>query len=173
LDYSPTEVFVEQQNEDLVHEIKKIPFTVSNMRLSYEKMAKNKTSSLSKAKHLNKNAYIIKTTHEYFKFLPKDSFEYDILVKDSILSVSDLPFESQLAESDTYFQDPSLATSDFTYLYSVVPLNYDLPEGIEATKIADLHFTKEDEIPDDPTESDIELLAVMYDLNLEARKEGS
>lgn len=160
------------QNENVFHlgKRKQIPFTVDNMTQSYEKLSDNKTSALNNLKHINKSSYTIETTHYYYKFLPKDSLEYYTLVNDSILSVSDLPFEHQLQESDSYYKDPSLSNTDYTYLYSVLPIDYALPQGIEAHRIADLHFTMEDEISENPTDAELELISVMYDLNLEARK---
>ncbi|HBS12775.1 MAG TPA: hypothetical protein DEO36_09580, partial [Flavobacteriaceae bacterium] len=120
-----------------------IPFTVENMQKAYNNLKNN--ASLKKTKTFNKSNEELKieTSHYYYRFLPKDIPQYDKLVNDTILQVSDVPFEYEVETSGDYYQDPSLKGSKFTYYYSVFPIDYNFPKEIEAEKIANLYFPPE------------------------------
>lgn len=155
---------------------KEIPFTIENMQKAYENLLNNKTAKDFPKKGLLKDGfsvgnYTITTTHKYIKFLPQDSLQYETIINDSILSVSDIPFEYEYEDSGDIYIDPSLPpNSIFTYYYSVVPVDYPLPQNVPSELIANLHFTPEDLIQDNPTPLEKEELNFYHDLNLEAEK---
>ena len=113
------------------------------MQKAYNNLKNN--ASLKKTKTFNKSNEELKieTSHYYYRFLPKDIPQYDKLVNDTILQVSDVPFEYEVETSGDYYQDPSLKGSKFTYYYSVFPIDYNFPKEIEAEKIANLYFPPE------------------------------
>lgn len=159
-----------------------IPFTIERMQSAYDAILKNKTASQFPEDKTGKNlkqdfdksnskGYQITTTHYYIKFNPQDSIQYERIVSDTILSVSDIPFEYEVETEGAKYQDPELIGTDFTYYYSVVPVDYNLPKGIPFEKIANLHFTPEDEIPDDAPEHELQKVDFFHDLNTEVLKQ--
>jgi hypothetical protein len=147
------------------------------MQLAYESLLANTTAAQYpglKGDELQKSSdnYVVSTTHYYYRFLPQDNSQYEQLLADEELAVSDTPFELDLQDDGLNYVDPNISSTGslFTYYYSVVPVNYPLPSGIQAEHLADLHFTPEDEIGDNPTQVELEALDFYYDLNLEALK---
>ncbi|MBC6995615.1 hypothetical protein QWY85_13355 [Neolewinella lacunae] len=144
--------------------------------MAYESLMANETASrypdLGSGQEKSFGSYVISTTHYYYRFLPQDSSQYEQLLADEILAVSDTPFELEGQDNGVNYVDPSIAStgSPFTYYYSVVPVGYALPNGIQAEHLADLHFTPEDEIGAEPTPAELEALDFYYNLNLEALK---
>lgn len=162
----------------ILGEKKEIPFTVENMQKAYNSLLNNPTAS----KHPRDKNYLksdnarvsgnyqITTTHHYVKFHPQDSTQYFKISNDSILSVSDVPFEYNIQFNGERYQDPSLANTDFTYYYAVVPVNYQLPNDVPNETLANLHFTKEDLIEENASEAELELVDFYHDLNTETLK---
>ena len=50
--------------------------------------------------------YQINTTHYYIKFSPQDSLQYERIANDTILAVSDIPFEYDIETDGDKYQDP-------------------------------------------------------------------
>lgn len=157
----------------------KIAFTVENMQRAYESLKQNKTakqwsskSEFQKSTNTSFSAsdYQVTTTHKYYKFTPQDSLQYERLVNDSILAVSDIPFEYNIQTDGDKYQAPDMVGTDFTHYYSVVPVDYQIPTDIPHEEIADMHFTAEDEIPDDAPEYELQKVDFFHDLNTEALK---
>jgi hypothetical protein len=71
-----------------------------------------------------KSKPIIKTTHYYVRFLPKDDKELSLLKKDTTLYFYDFPLLYKLKKKGTSYHDPSLAPDQITWQYTVVPKDY-------------------------------------------------
>ncbi|MGB5942569.1 MAG: hypothetical protein WBG71_06775 [Leeuwenhoekiella sp.] len=132
----------------------------------------NPTSKTYKSKFDKRNRLNeFPTTHYYYRFLPKDSTEYNLLVNDTLLAVSDTPFEYEVQTEGAIYQDPGMAGTDFTWYYSTVPADYNLSAAVgsvQREKLEDLYFTREDEIQEYPTPYEEELLDIYYELNTTA-----
>ncbi len=114
----------------------------------------------------NYTSYKIVTTHNYYKFTPTDSSHIDILLQDTVLLVSDIPFEYEIKTNGAKYVDPDFPIDGaFTYYYSVAPVDYKLPAGIPVETIAELHFTDEDSIPGNPTPQQVNDLRFLEELN--------
>lgn len=122
-----------------------IPFTVEVMQEAYDNLKHNPTAIKAYPLAAKGEAIQITASHYYYRFLPKDSLQYETLVNDTILMVSDVPFEYEIATEGDYYQDPELQDSDFTYYYATVAANHALPEGIETTQLAELYFPPEED----------------------------
>lgn len=152
------------------------------MQKAYEAILNNPTASQfprdiqyrknnSTSARFTNGSYQITTTHHYIKFNPQDSLQYERIANDTILAVSDIPFEYDIDTEGAKYQDPDLAGTDFTYYYAVVPVDYQLPNDVPYENIANLHFTKEDLIPDDAPELELQKVDFFHDLNTEALKQ--
>lgn len=161
---------------------REIAFTVENMQKAYEAILNNPTASQfprdiqyrknnSTSARFTSGSYQITTTHHYIKFSPQDSIQYNRIVNDSILDVSDIPFEYNIDTEGEKYQDPDYAGTDFTYYYAVVPVDYQLPSDVPYENLANLHFTKEDLIEASAPESELQLVDFYHDLNTEALKQ--
>jgi hypothetical protein len=161
-------------SNSILGEKKIIPFTVENMQKAYESLLKNPTASkYPNSGEFYRNSstgYQIETTHYYVKFSPRDSLQYETIANDSILAVSDEPFEYTIENEGDKYQDPDYEGTDLTYYYSVVSINYQLPDNVEYQIITNLHFTREDEIGENPTQIQKEEIDFYYDLNLQTLK---
>lgn len=118
------------------------PYSVDNMRRAYAELVKDKESSLSKA---GVSIEQIMPTHLYLKFIPKNSEEWKILQKDSVLDVVPFPLDYDLEGVSGVFRDPDCPKDQPTYQYSVVGLGYPLPE-IEYIVIDSLYMPFESEL---------------------------
>ncbi|MDN6291244.1 MAG: hypothetical protein L0J63_13335, partial [Tetragenococcus koreensis] len=144
---------------------KEIPCSVENMAEAYQSILKNPTA----VKHPDKN-YPINKTHLYVKFKPQDSIQYNKIVNDTILAVSDEPFEYEIANQGSIYLDPKANDTIFTFYYSVVPKDYQIPSEVPHEILKDLHFTSEDAIGETPSEKEENILDFYEDLNTEALK---
>jgi len=178
----PQQTEIEDNEFTVLGTKKDIPFKVENMQKAYEAILNNPTASQHpkdvryQAKNSNSSRftsgnYQINTTHYYVKFSPQDSIQYERIANDSILAVSDIPFEYDIETDGDKYQDPDYSGTDFTYYYSVVPVDYQLPSDVPYENIANLHFTKEDLIPDDASEIELQEVDFFHDLNTEALKQ--
>lgn len=144
---------------------KTIPCSVQNMTEAYQSLLRNPTS----IKHPD-NSYLINKTHLYVKFKPQDSIQYNTIVNDTVLDVSDEPFEYEIANEGSVYLDPMANDTIFTFYYSVVSKDYTLPSNVPHTILEDLHFTNEDDMGDTPTSREENILDFYEDLNTEALK---
>ena len=95
--------------------------------------------TLSKRSGL-RNAVILKPTHLYVRFLPKDSAEYEKIVADTVLDVTPYPLDYELTEG-TVYHDKSLPYNSYQWQYAVVPIDYDLSSvGIHSEKLEELYM---------------------------------
>jgi hypothetical protein len=132
--------------------MKEIAWTVENMQKAFDNIVDNHSvTKQNRYKHLKTSQLQspIQTTHYYLRFLAKDTAQQIALYADSILNVTEIPYEAEIEVQGSYYHDPELKDYPFTYLYSLCPVGYDLPEGFEYIKIADLYFPPE-EINDEP-----------------------
>lgn len=65
----------------------------------------------------------IEATHLYVRFLPKDTVELEKLYNDTTLRLFPFPLDCELTEG-TVYKDPTLKGSQFTWLYTRVPVGY-------------------------------------------------
>jgi len=144
---------------------KTIPCSVTNMTNALNSISSNPTAK----KHPDNN-YSIDLTHYYIKFSPQDSIQYDIIVNDSVLSVSDVPFEYDIVQEGSVYLDPNARDTIFLDYYSVVPKDYIIPSEVPHEIIDNLHFTNEDSFGEELSEREENILEFYEDLNTEALK---
>jgi hypothetical protein len=103
-----------------IGKINKIAWTVENMQKAFDNLKNNNSLTSVKRYGQLKNARLaspVQTTHFYLRFLAKDTAEQIAIFEDSILAVSDVPFEAEIVTRGSYYHDPSLEGYPFTYLY--------------------------------------------------------
>jgi hypothetical protein len=96
------------------------PYTVENMREAYrELISENQSYDLG----LN-----ITKSHYYVRFLPVDSLQQSELENyDAQLELYDYPLDYKILEGGIYYHDPTLPEDGSTWQYTVVDINYRLP----------------------------------------------
>jgi hypothetical protein len=114
------------------------PFSVSNMRLAYERLIidSSRTQALQK---LN-----IRKTHLYIRFLPGDEAALDKLTNDTTLIVFDHPLDYEILREGDFYHDPSIPLDKPTFQYATVPVNYTAPEGIAFEILEELYLPQRD-----------------------------
>lgn len=108
-------------------------------------------------------------THKYVRFLP-NSYEDLKVLDDAGLDLFDTPFDYEVVTQGTYYHDPGLTRDDYTWLYTVVPANFQFStitanSGINYDVIESLH------LPDDNDESDPLVYAAFERCGLEHQLE--
>ena len=123
-----------------------IPFTVENMQQAYDNLVENGSVNNPNAKTGGlEEDFIIEASHYYYRFLPMDSLEFETLQQDTVLEVSNIPFEYEIDSMMAFYQAPELVgQTDYTWYYSVLPVDYEFPKQIENEKLNDLYFPPED-----------------------------
>ena len=103
----------------LIKKVRKLenPYSVSNMKKAY---------SALQQEGLMKAALNIEATHLYVRFLPKDSVESELLMRDTTLTLFSYPLDYELTEGEKYI-DSTLIGNDFTWLYTRVPVGFISP----------------------------------------------
>lgn len=110
----------ETNNEDsytkVIRQVRKLenPYSVSSMRKAYAALQSEGKMSAP----MN-----IEATHLYVRFLPKDTVELEKLYNDTTLRLFPFPLDCELTEG-TVYKDPTLKGSQFTWLYTRVPVGY-------------------------------------------------
>lgn len=95
------------------------PYKLENMQKAYNNIN-------------NGNAPIssVKANYRYVRVLPASQDELKLIESDTTLLLFDYPLHYEIAVAGIYYHDPTVADSTLTWLYSVVPLNYQFPAGI-------------------------------------------
>jgi hypothetical protein len=97
--------------------------------------------------------YPITASHLYVKFKPSSSEQLMTLDETEDLELQDYPIDYELIQDGDYYQDPTLGTEDFHWLYTVVPANYNFPQGIQHEVLEQLYLPDNNEILEDLAES--------------------
>ncbi|MEX6686345.1 hypothetical protein QTN47_02510 [Danxiaibacter flavus] len=116
------------------------PYTVENIRRAVVSLQSKSNGSRTNAVVANS---VITATHKYLRFKPastEDVTRLELLGYE----LSDVPFDSEIEYLGDWYQDPAIPADQPTYLYTVLPIDEPLPNGIMVTKLADLYlFTEE------------------------------
>ena len=136
-----------------------IPYTSENMSKAFNQVLAHldKKSPYGKSRFATKSSFSSKTSsaknieivpsHYYYRFLPKDSLEYETLVNDTILNVTNVPMHLEVLEEGDVYDDPTIDGDEigenFGWLYSVLPYDYDFPKYIENELLENMYFAPE------------------------------
>ncbi len=140
---STTDYSTQKENPTILGKQLNDPYTVEQMSLAWDK--------LSSTKRLPSKESIIKTTHYYVKFIPKNEAELDILKKDSTLILYEYPLDYEILKQGDYYREANLPKDQPTYQYASVPVNKDLPIGVEYEILKNLFIPDEFKIGQKPT----------------------
>jgi hypothetical protein len=97
--------------------------------------------------------YPITATHLYVRFKPSTTEQLMTLDETEDLELQDYPMNYELIQDGDYYQDPNQGTEDFQWLYTVVPMGYGFPQGIQMEVIEQLYLPEDNEILEDLAES--------------------
>ena len=81
--------------------------------------------------------------YKYVRFKPANADELGILEDNEDLELQDYPMDYAVVQDGDYYQDPNVGSEDISWLYAVVPVNYQPPSGIQYQILSTLY------IPDD------------------------
>lgn len=141
-----------------------IPYTVANMQTAFDNLLFNlknssKTSKLAKIFKDGDDIEIV-PSHYYYRFLPKDSTEHNLLVNDTVLQVSNIPLHLKIEQEGDYYDDPNYVGDEnpeaLSYLYAVVPYDHPVPENIHMELLDNYYFAPET-AKEEPAEGEIEV----------------
>ena len=119
------------------------PYTVENMRQAYKNLKENLTTA--SGREASNDNFEITTTHYYVRFLPTDEEQLLELESDTTISLTDVPIDFEEAFVGDYYHDPSVPDSNYTWLYTAVPLEYNFPNTIQYEKLADLFLPPDED----------------------------
>ncbi len=131
------------------------PYSVANMQKAYESL-----ESSDKLKSSILASIVIVPSHLYFRFLPTDTVELNILQNDSSLELFDYPLDYEITEDGSYYQDPNITEDNITWQYTTVPVDYQFP-NIKYEVIYNCFIPDEDENKKSITEEKSNYLALL------------
>lgn len=94
------------------------PFAIQNMQ---------KAKSNLKSAGTDVPEEDIEPNKVYLRFLPKDEDEWQILKTDSNMVLYDFPLDYEIEVYGTYYHDPEIPDSSITWQYTVIPIDYEIP----------------------------------------------
>jgi len=127
------------------------PYTLGNMRKAFRKIRTLSDSTNNSTTLTNP----VRLTHKYIRFLPKDTLEYDRLVRDTVLKLYDTPLDYEIAKQGNYYHDPTVKWNLYTWLYASVPANHALIKGIQYQFLDSLYIPEEDPLLNQSTSSGV------------------
>ncbi len=140
----------------------KIPFTVENVQKALPEVLKHYQETKPAVAERFRN-YDVKPTHIYYKFIPRDSIQYSVLMEqESVLNLTTDPLEYDRVEKT---EDPG--ENEIPVFYAIVNIEQRLPE-VPREKIAELHVTNEDNLED--AEHNYDEIEFKQNLMYQARK---
>nr|WP_293302305.1 hypothetical protein [Allomuricauda sp.] len=124
-----------------------IPYTVGNMQKALKEVMTSFKHQLPQSKLAKVGKTVeIQPSHFYYRFLPKDSLEYERLATDTVLLTSNAPLDYEIATDGDYFDDEGTEEDNsFGYQYTVFPADHAFPQDITHQKLNDLYFAPEEE----------------------------
>ncbi|MCG8384287.1 MAG: hypothetical protein MJA30_02000 [Cytophagales bacterium] len=122
------------------------PYSVGNMQKAWELLLEKDPNGRTAGKD------IVRTTHLYIRFVPKDSAELELLEADTTIMLWDYPLDYEITEGGDFYHDPELPIEQPTYQYCAVEVGKKLP-GVEYQLLAELYLPEEDEELGDEVEN--------------------
>ena len=104
------------------------PYTLSNMQQAVNIL--NGT-----------NAQTLVANFLYVKFKPNSPEQIEILEDNEALELQDYPMDYAVLQDGDYYQDPNQDPEEINWLYTVVPVGYTAPAGIQYEIITPLFLT--------------------------------
>ena len=99
------------------------------------------------------SSFPLSPSHLYIRFKPSTSDQLVALDETEELELQDYPMDYELIQDGDFYQDPSLSTEEFPWLYTVVPVGYSFPQGIHYQVLEQLYLPTNNEILEDLAES--------------------
>ncbi|MGJ3233480.1 hypothetical protein [Marivirga sp.] len=151
-----------QFQDDVIRLGKKLenPYTIENMQRAFQNLKGN--TQFNSRSH---NISIINVTHLYVRFLPRTDKEYAKLLADTTLMLFDYPLDYEIEEGGTYYHDPELPDTSYTWKYCAVAKDYDFP-NLEYEIIEELFLPES--IDDSKSSRNTEEWSFMDELEIEA-----
>jgi hypothetical protein len=85
----------------------------------------------------------LSASHKYIRLLPSTIWQYMALLEDTSLILYDYPLDYELEYIGDYYQEPNIDLEDFTWLYTVVSVDKEIPDSIELEEICDLYLPED------------------------------
>lgn len=95
------------------------PYRLENMQKAYNNLNDSNAPISS-----------VKANYRYVRVLPANQDELNVIEMDTALLLFDYPLNYEVIVSGTFYHDQSVLDSILTWLYCVVPLEYQFPKGI-------------------------------------------
>ncbi len=114
------------------------PYTIENMQAALIELQNHHSSEC------DPSIFNIRVTHKYIKFQPQDSIQYGTLIKDNSLVLFDYPMDRRIIKGGTYYRDPSNPEEQFSFQWTCVPLEKNLPSNVPYEVISELYLPEED-----------------------------
>ena len=131
------------------------PYSTQHMRYAY--------NALVNEGHLFPGAIQLNATHLYIRTLPTNEEELNNILRCTDLDLFDYPLDYEIVAQGTYYHDPTIPDSEYTYIYTVIPMGYQFPAAYE---VLDSCI-----IPMNPQEPNYDILSMIEDKSCELYQE--
>ncbi len=96
---------------------------------------------------------VVQPNFKYVRFLPKDEDEL-LQLDEAGLDLTDEPMHFEIEIPGDYYQDPSIPDSSITWMYTVLPIDYQLPTTIQTEVISNVFLFNTEPEALEPDESE-------------------
>lgn len=145
-EYSPENTLMEQpkfttsnvnlEGETILGRKLQNPYTVDVMRKAATEILKKGFRLLDPAK--------IEASHYYFKFMPADSVQFQLLDNERNLTLYPYPLDYEIIRGGNEYRDPAQDKGDYAWQYASVRVSQRFDQRITHQKLAELYIPEED-----------------------------
>lgn len=99
------------------------PYSTQNMRYAY--------NVLVSEGDIQPGIVPMDATHLYIRTRPTSEEELNSILSCNDLDLFDYPLDYEIVSQGTYYHDPTIPDSEYTYIYTVIPMGYPFPATYE------------------------------------------
>lgn len=118
-------------------ERKKNPYSVENMKKAFASLSQENG-------RLAVDEGIVRTTHLYVRFLPSNWEQYDELLRDTSLTLYNIPLDYEILVPGSIYHDPSIPEDKPTWQYTTVPVDFKFNPNIKHELISECYIPEYD-----------------------------
>lgn len=108
------------------------PYTVPNMRQAYQNLYGGSGN------HIN-------ASHLYVRFKPTSKEQLLTLIETLDLDMYEVPLDYKVSHYGDFYQDPGVPMEEITWQYTVVPVNFSFPAGIQHQTLSEVYVPAENQ----------------------------
>lgn len=130
----------------------KNPYSLENMQIAFDSIVKGE--GLDGNKRTFEEDIVLEPTDLYVRFQPKDSTQYDGMMKDTTMVYYGYPLDYEIEETGEVYIDPEVGENEFTWQYTTVKPNHVFSDTLKYEILSELFIPEHhDGYEENPSDS--------------------